>query len=92
MITSFAIFKAEKKSEKSPDYTISAKIGEKYVTIGGAWIKDGTKGKFFSCQLSKPYNEKAGYHVEIDVPEAPKTTTSVQPDGSDPIDVREIPF
>ena len=90
---SFAIFKAtEKKNEKSPDYNISMKIGEKYETIGGCWIKDGAKGKFFSCQLSKSYKDRAGYHIEIDIPKAPETTTSVQPDGSEPIDVREVPF
>lgn len=90
---SFTIFKnTDKKNEKAPDYNISAKIGEKYVNIGACWLKDGAKGKFFFCQLSKQYQDKPGFHIEIDTPEAPKTTTSVQPDGDAPIDVREVPF
>lgn len=56
-IKNFAIFKVitngeKKKNEKSPDYTLSVKVGDKYEEIGGGWIKEGAKGKFVSVQLS----------------------------------------
>jgi uncharacterized protein (DUF736 family) len=67
MIKNFAIFKAkEKKSEKSPDYTISIKVNDKLVTIGGCWIKEGKAGKYFSCSLSEGYKERKGYHMSVD--------------------------
>ena len=60
----FAIFKAqEKKNDKSPDYNISMKIGDKYENIGGCWIKEGKSGKFFSCKLSEPYQQRKGYEI-----------------------------
>ena len=67
-IKSFAIFKNNKKEKEThPDYTISAKVGEEYVTIGGAWLKEGKSGKFFSCKLSAPYKERKGYHLTEDI-------------------------
>lgn len=63
-IKSFAIFKnSRKENENQPDYKISAKIGDNFVEIGGAWIKEGAKGKFFSCKLSAPYKERKGYKL-----------------------------
>ena len=46
------LFKAEKKSEKHPDYTGSLKLddGDYYVS---AWVKEGPKGKFFSLSVKK---------------------------------------
>lgn len=73
------------------------KIGEKYEYVGRCWTKDSSGGRFLSCSLDKPYQEKAGYHIEVDLPEikteVPKSTmTSVQPDGSEAIDAGNIPF
>ena len=63
----FAIFKAkEKKSEKSPDYTISMKTGDVYTTIGGCWLKDGKGGKFFSCKLSNGSERFPGFSIVQD--------------------------
>jgi uncharacterized protein (DUF736 family) len=42
-----------KKSDKQPDYQLSAKIDEKYLTIGSAWLKEGKQGKYFSVQLKE---------------------------------------
>lgn len=64
MIKSFSIFKVQnKKSDKDPDYRISAKIGEEYKEIGAGWIKDGKSGKYVSCQLSKPYKDRKGFQI-----------------------------
>lgn len=66
-IRNFAIFKNnDKKSDKQPDYTISVKVGEKYVTAGGAWLKEGKSGKFFSCKLSETYKERMGFFVGVE--------------------------
>ena len=66
MITQFAIFKNNNKKEgsKEPDYNLSTKIGEEFVDIGAAWIKEGKNGKYFSIQLKKPYKDKKGYYLE----------------------------
>lgn len=67
-MNNFSIFKAkEKKNETSPDYNLSAKIGEEYVNIGACWIKDGKAGKFMSCKLSEPYMARAGFDI-IELP------------------------
>ena len=63
----FAIFKNnDKKNEKSPDYNISFKVNDKYVNIGGCWIREGKSGKFFSCKLSNGYKDFKGFHIEKD--------------------------
>ena len=75
-LKNFTLWKNRDKAEgdKKPDYTISAKIGDKYITIGGAWLKDlDTKSvtpegkpimrKYISCALSKPYKEQKGYKI-----------------------------
>lgn len=64
MIQNFNIFRNTKKQKDTqPDYLLSAKIGDKFVPIGSAWLneKDGTK--FFSVSLSKPYQDKCGYEI-----------------------------
>ena len=59
-----SIFKVkEKKNEKAPDYTASTKIGDKFVTVGGGWIKDSKGGKYISLKLDgefthTPYQKK----------------------------------
>lgn len=61
MNKNFSIFKAkEKKSDRSPDYNISLKVGEHYVNVGACWLKEGTAGKYFSCKLSDGYTSKDG--------------------------------
>lgn len=47
------VFKNEtKKTEKSPDYSVKAKIGEAFETVGGGWVKTSGKGtKFISLSL-----------------------------------------
>lgn len=67
MIKQFAIFKAkEKKNEKSPDYNISVKVGEKYLNVGGCWLKEGKGGKYFSCKLSDGYQDRKGFSITED--------------------------
>jgi len=79
MINQFAIFKVgEKKSDKQPDYRLSAKVGEEYVEIGAGWIKEGKGGsKFISCQLSKPYKDKKGYGLEEVKSDTPPTGNDI---------------
>lgn len=61
----FSCFKVgEKKSEKEPDYRLTAKIGEEFVEIGAGWIKESSKGtKYISFSLSKPYKDKKGWKL-----------------------------
>jgi uncharacterized protein (DUF736 family) len=67
MLKEFLIFKAEKKSEKSPDFKISAKIDDKFVEIGAGWSRKSAKGtNFISCLLSKPYQDRKGFHLMED--------------------------
>lgn len=89
----FAIFKAnEKKNEKSPDYNISIKVGEKYETIGGCWIKEGKNGKFFSCKMSEPYGQRKGYEIAESKSEAMKPAFSGNTYPKNDISAEEIPF
>lgn len=64
----FSIFKAkEKKKDKSPDYNISMKVGDKYLNIGGCWLRDGKDGqKYFSCSLSDGYKDIKGFSIMRD--------------------------
>jgi uncharacterized protein (DUF736 family) len=74
----FLIFKNDKKNDKEPDYRLSAKIGESFVEIGAGWIKDGKNGnKFISCQFSKPFKDRKGYHIEEDI----DTEVEINPDN-----------
>ena len=85
-IRNFAIFKNnEKKNDKQPDYTISVKVGEKYVTAGGAWLKEGKTGKFFSCKLSESYQDRPGFYIEVD-----GVKTEEKPEQI--IDMNSVPF
>ena len=66
----FLIFKAkEKNNDKSPDFNITAKVGDKFVNIGAGWNRK-TKGNppvgFISCKLSNQYQDKKGYHLTED--------------------------
>lgn len=70
----FTIFKVKDHNgdEKKPTHSISAKIGEEFVYIGRCWTKDGNNGKFLSCSLDKPYQDKPGYTIEVELPESQK--------------------
>ena len=87
----FTIFKAtDKKNEKSPDYNISIKVGEKWINIGGAWIRESNGKKFFSCKLSDAYGERNGFHITEDKKEEQKVHgTVVYPET---ISADSIPF
>lgn len=89
MIKDFAIFKNEKKEKPThPDYTISAKVDDKFIRIGSVWLKQGKTGLFFSCTLDKPYNDRKGWQLvsyeddTLKMPDYP--TEEANPD--------EIPF
>ncbi|MFQ5622417.1 MAG: hypothetical protein ACE5FS_03375 [Paracoccaceae bacterium] len=45
------LFKAEKKTDRHPDYTGTATINGTRMRIA-AWIKDGKKGKFLSLAFT----------------------------------------
>ena len=76
MVKNFSIFKNSKKLPNTPfpDYEISVNLGTKeqpeYVNCGGCWIKDGAKGKFFSCKLSDAYindtKSRPGFSIVAD--------------------------
>lgn len=69
MNKTFGIFKNKRKvaGDSKPDYNISMKVGDKYIDIGGAWLKEAKDGsKFFSCKLSNAYGERKGYQVVED--------------------------
>ncbi len=52
MIKNFSIFRNKPNdNEKLPTHSISAKIGDEYVTIGGCWTKEAKNGKYLSCKL-----------------------------------------
>lgn len=67
-MNSFSIFKIKDHdgSEKKPTHSISMKIGDKYEIVGKCWTKESTGGKFLSCSLDKPYQNKPGYKIEIE--------------------------
>lgn len=98
MIKNFALFKVkEKKSDNSPDYELSTKIGDDFIQVGAGWIRESKKGtKFISIKLSEPfekeYNGKVikrdGYHL---MPDEIDRKTSDGVDG-EVIDVSQIPF
>jgi len=49
-----SLFKADKKSDKAPDYTGSFKDSTGKEWRLAAWVKEGAKGKFFSLLASEP--------------------------------------
>lgn len=71
MIKNFSIFKNNDHdgSENKPTHYLSAKIGEEFQRIGVAWTKEGKGGtKYLSCSLDKPYQDKPGYTIEVELP------------------------
>lgn len=49
----FSLFKNNKEKDTQPDYRLSAKVGEKFESIGGGWIKENDKGKYISISVDK---------------------------------------
>jgi uncharacterized protein (DUF736 family) len=77
MLRNFSCFKVkDKKKPEHPDYHLSAKIDNEYVTIGAGWIKDSPNGKFISFKLSEPYGARDGFFLQLE--KAP-----MQPEPSD---------
>lgn len=75
MIKNFSIFKNNDHDgdEKKPTHYLSAKIGEDFQRIGVAWTKEGKTGvKYLSCSLDKPYKDKPGYTIEVELPQPVK--------------------
>ena len=51
-----SLFKNQyKKSDAQPDYQGTIKLPDGTDQQIAAWVKDGTKGKYFSLKLSAPY-------------------------------------
>lgn len=68
----FIIFKNDYKTEgsKQPDFKLMAKVGDNLEQVGAGWNRKTDKGKpMISCVLSKPYQDKKGYHLEVDTEE-----------------------
>lgn len=47
----FNIFPNEKTKDTQPDYNISAKVNDKYETVGACWKKVNEKGHYLSCKV-----------------------------------------
>ena len=65
-----SLFKAEKKSDKAPDYTGTFKDSTGKEWRLAAWVKEGSKGKFFSLLASEP-QAKTGSQVKDDTNSLP---------------------
>ncbi len=59
---SFILFKNDKKSDKSPDYTGKITLSDGTEKRLAAWIKDGKNGKFLSGKLSDIEDKPARYN------------------------------
>jgi uncharacterized protein (DUF736 family) len=92
-MNTFNIFKnTYKEKEGQPDYKMSMKIGDKYIEIGGCWLKDGKDGvKFFSCKLNDPYKERGGWKLAEVSPKA-EVEQVEQVEQTEEISVDKIPF
>lgn len=49
----FSLFKNNKEKDTQPNYRLSAKVGDKFESIGGGWIKENDKGKYISISVDK---------------------------------------
>lgn len=99
MIKNISIFKVtEKKNETSPDYRVTAKVGEAYVDCGAGWIKESKNGKYISIKFKDEYGDKCGFALVEEsmskLPESKQTTSAGTPVPfpNDVINVDEIGF
>jgi len=103
MIKHFSCFKVDKKEKESqPDYRLSAKVGDKFVEVGGGWIKQGEHTKYISFKLSDAYKEKSGFVIMEEKGTVPQTKEeeiiiagsklNVWPEKEEDIDPDKIPF
>lgn len=53
-LNSGSIFKNEKKSDKAPDYKGKVNVNGKVMEVA-LWVKEGSKGQFFSASFQEPY-------------------------------------
>lgn len=63
---SFILFKNEKKSEKSPDYTGEITLEDGTKKRLAAWIKQGKNGKFMTGKISEPQERSDQGYTEAD--------------------------
>ena len=65
MITNFQIFKVEnKKTDKEPDYRLTAKVDDTYTEIGAGWIKQSPKGtKYISVKMAGAFKDRKGWEI-----------------------------
>lgn len=83
MIKNISIFKvSEKRSETSPDYRVTAKIGEAFVDVGAGWVKESTKGKFISIKFNDQYQDKCGFALIEESMEKLPESKQVTSDGT----------
>ncbi len=99
MIKSISIFKvSEKKNEQSPDYRVTARVGEAFVDCGAGWIKEGKAGKFISIKFKDEYQDKCGFALVEEsmkkLPESKQVTSAGTPVPfpNDEINPDNIPF
>ena len=88
MIKNFSLFKTkEKKTPNSPDYSITIKVNDKFITVGAGWIKEAKdRSKYLSCKFSDGYKDLAGFHIERD------TVVKENPTSTEQVNADEIPF
>lgn len=64
-INSGSIFKNEKKSDKAPDYKGKVNVNGKVMEVA-LWVKEGSKGQFFSASFQEPYVKAAPSEQKTD--------------------------
>lgn len=91
MIKNFSIFKNNEHDgdEKKPTHYLSAKIGDEFQRIGVAWTKESKGGKYLSCSLDKPYQNKPGYTIEVELQKPARDVSKLE--GTDTLQDNEMP-
>jgi hypothetical protein len=65
----------EKKSDKSPDFRVTAKIGDEWKEVAACWKKSSEKGPYLSL--------KFGDHVTVEVGEQKPWSPKLKADPSE---------
>lgn len=69
-VIQFSCWKNDKKeTEKSPDFKLTVKDGEKWKVIGAGWKKMAGDKSYISFSLSAPYKDKPGYRIVEEKPD-----------------------